>query len=101
MKAILRKPDSPETQLKKLTEAIRGGRAAVLVFKLPEDKEEFDTATKGMVMWCILWDFVEHFLKRKVLKGEHDYKTADEALKAVWDYIYEESRWSEFENLAS
>lgn len=45
-------------------------------------------ACRGSDYWDVLWDLTEGFLRRKVCKAEHDYKTADEALVAVWDEIW-------------
>jgi len=70
---------------------------AILEFDLPEDKDDLNQARNGNAYWCILWG-LEQFLRRKVHKGEHDYKSADEALKAVWDYLYMETDWGKYED---
>ena len=58
-----------------------------LTFDLPEETDNFNLAIRGRDYWNVLWDLTL-FLRRKVHKGEHDYKTADEALGAVWDEIW-------------
>ena len=61
---------------------------ATLKFNFPEDLNDFKMACRSSDYWRVLWDLTETFLRRKVSKGEHDYKTADEALEAVWDEIW-------------
>ena len=46
-------------------------------------------AEHGQDFYLVLCDLLEHWLKRKAQKGEHDFKTADEALVAVWDLARE------------
>jgi hypothetical protein len=60
----------------------------IIEFNLPEEEDELYLYMAGPRMYQVLWTLTEHFLRRKVNKGEHDYKTADEALQAVWDEIY-------------
>ena len=61
---------------------------AILEFNLPEEADGFKMAQRGFAYWNMLWELTEQFLRRKVHKGEHEYKTADEALGAVWDEIW-------------
>ncbi len=60
---------------------------ATLTFDLPEETNEFKLAVRGGEYWGVLWDLTAS-LRRKVNKGEHDYKSAGEALGAVWDEIW-------------
>ena len=43
---------------------------AILEFNLPEDKEEFDTASKGM-HWALLVWYIDQFIQNKI-KYEQD-----------------------------
>ena len=63
------------------------GPLTVMVFGRGNKNERY-LAEHGSDFWQVLWDFTEHFLRRKVSKGEHNYKTAQEALQAVNDKIY-------------
>ena len=51
--------------------------------------DELYLAEHGKDFYGVLWDLLEGYLRRKVNKGEHDFKTADEALEAVWDQARE------------
>ena len=47
---------------------------AILEFNLPEDKQDFDLATKGSKMYCTLWE-LDQWLRREVKhheRGEFD-----------------------------
>lgn len=57
-------------------------------FNLPEEHDEFMLALHGGDWYGVVWGLWEHFLKRKIHKGEHNFKTAEEALEAVGDEIY-------------
>lgn len=54
----------------------------------PEDDLQLRRAEEGERLNMLVWDFIHHFLSRKVRKGEHAYKTADEALEGVWEYLW-------------
>ena len=41
---------------------------AILEFNLPEDKEEFDTASKGMDWALVVWD-IDQLLRKKLKYG--------------------------------
>ena len=43
---------------------------AILEFNLPEDKEEFDAASKGMDWALLVWD-IDQFIRNKI-KYEQD-----------------------------
>ena len=43
---------------------------AILEFKLPEDKEEYDTASRGMDWAILAWD-IDQFIRNKI-KYEQD-----------------------------
>ncbi len=51
---------------------------AILKFNLPEDKEEFDTASKAMDWALLVWD-IDQFIRNKI-KYEQD---RDGALQLV------------------
>ena len=55
----------------------------ILEFKLPEDKEEFDTALKGMD-WALLVLDIDQFIRNKI-KYEQD---KDGILQLVRDRLY-------------
>ena len=48
-----------------------------------ENADALYCAQHGADFRSVLWELQEHFLRRKVNKGEHDYKSASEALEAV------------------
>jgi hypothetical protein len=56
---------------------------AILEFNLPEDKEEFDVASKGMAWALLVWD-IEQFIRNKI-KYEQD---KDGILQLVRDRLY-------------
>lgn len=60
---------------------------AILEFNLPEDKEEFENAVKGMNWALTLWE-LDNFLRNK-LKHGHDFHSIDGALEAVRTKLYE------------
>ena len=43
---------------------------AILEFNLPEDKEEFDAASKGMDWALVAWD-IDQLLRKKLKYEEH------------------------------
>ena len=55
---------------------------AILEFNLPEDKEEFDTASKGMDWALVAWD-IDDFIRNKI-KYEQD---RDGVLQLVRDEL--------------
>jgi len=56
---------------------------AILEFNLPEDKEEFDVASKGMDWALLAWD-IDQFIRNKI-KYEQD---KDGILQLVRDRLY-------------
>ena len=56
---------------------------AILEFKLPEDKEEYDTASRGMD-WALLVLDIDQFIRNKI-KYEQD---RDGILQLVRDRLY-------------
>jgi hypothetical protein len=60
---------------------------AVLRFKLPEDKEEFEVAAKSVDLYLALWD-LDQWLRGK-LKWDCEYKDAEEALDATRKHLNE------------
>jgi len=56
---------------------------AILEFKLPEDKEEYDTASRGMD-WALLVLDIDQFIRNKI-KYEQD---KDGILQLVRDRLY-------------
>ena len=56
---------------------------AILVFNLPEDKEEYDTASKGMD-WALLVLDIDQFIRNKI-KYEQD---KDGILQLVRDRLH-------------
>ena len=60
----------------------------IMIFDPIEDKDDLTFALKGKDYWGCLWD-LDCFLRRKVNKGEHDFKTADEALEATYNALYD------------
>lgn len=60
---------------------------AQLTYKLPEEKSDFNLASKSRD-WCgTLWD-LDNYLREK-LKYGNDFKSADEALESVREYLHE------------
>jgi len=64
------------------------GMEAVLRFPLPECQAEFEDAVNGSKWQGVMWDLLEGNLRRKLHKGEHNFKTPDEALEFVWDLAW-------------
>ena len=59
---------------------------AKLEFNLPEDKDEFNVASKAMDWALIAWDIEQHC--RDWIKYEnHEFKTIEEALQGVRDMV--------------
>ena len=56
---------------------------AILEFNLPEDKEEFDAASKGMDWAILAWD-IDEFIRNKI-KYEQD---KDGILQLVRDRLH-------------
>jgi hypothetical protein len=63
---------------------------AKLEFKLPEEQCEYKVAVQGGTWKSIVYD-LSMFL-RNSLKHGHTYKTADEALEAVKEFLWDECR---------
>lgn len=63
---------------------------ATLNFKLPEETPEYKDAIHGGDWKSIVYE-VSMFLRNK-LKHGHEYKTADEALEAVRDALWDECK---------
>ena len=55
---------------------------AILEFNLPEDKEEFDVASRGMDWALLAWD-MDQFIRNKI-KYEQD---SDDVLQLVRDKL--------------
>ena len=60
---------------------------ATLEFNLPEEQQDFYRASKGNEAFCALEDIRQPI--RDWLKHGHDFKTADEALEAVFALYHE------------
>ena len=61
---------------------------AILKFNIPEEDYEFRAAYDGMKWLCALHDMDEQL--RAWLKHGHGFKSADEALQAVRDWLRED-----------
>lgn len=61
------------------------GMEAVLRFPLPECRQEFEDAVNGGRWQSAMWELLEEELHRKVTKGEHNFKSPQEALSYVWE----------------
>ena len=59
----------------------------ILVFN-KDDESEYTLCVNGERYYLVLHDML-NFLRRKTLKQEHDFKTADEAIEATYDYLHE------------
>ena len=62
---------------------------AILEFNLPEDKEEFDAASKGMDWALTVWD-MDNILRDKLKHGElfpHARETLEEVRKTLNEMI--------------
>tara|TARA_Y100000310_G_scaffold76257_1_gene72717 strand:- start:16042 stop:16263 length:222 start_codon:yes stop_codon:yes gene_type:complete len=60
---------------------------AILEFELPEDKENFNVASKGMDWAIVAWELNQ--LLRNMMKYGHEYKDTDTALQYVKDALNE------------
>jgi hypothetical protein len=60
---------------------------AVLEFNLPEDAHDHMCAVKAHDWWVVCWDLDQKL--RGQLKHGHEFKTADEALQATRDLLWE------------
>ena len=63
---------------------------AILTFNLPEEESDFRLAVNGRDWYCAMWDIDNKI--RSWLKYGHEFKSADEALEAARDLIYDEIR---------
>lgn len=68
----------------------------ILKFNLPEETDDFKLAQLGSKMFCILWELVYKEIKNK-LKHGHSFKSADEALKYIRDFINDRINLDEVE----
>ena len=62
---------------------------AILEFNLPEDTEEYDTASKGMDWALIVWD-IDQLLRKKLKYEEHvrdTRNTLEELRKTLNDML--------------
>ena len=60
---------------------------AMLKFNLPEDKEEFEVASKGMDWALVAWDIDQQL--RNWIKYDHKFDDPIHALEGVRDYLNE------------
>tara|TARA_B100000949_G_scaffold203888_1_gene193201 strand:+ start:328 stop:549 length:222 start_codon:yes stop_codon:yes gene_type:complete len=58
---------------------------AILKFNLPEDKEEFDVASKGMDWALVAWDIDQQL--RNWIKYDYKFDDPIHALEEVRDYL--------------
>ena len=61
---------------------------AKLEFNLPEDKDEFNVASKAMDWALIVWD-IEQQCRDWIKYENHEFKTIEEALQGVRDMVQE------------
>ena len=61
---------------------------AKLEFNLPEDKDEFNVASKAMDWALIAWD-IEQQCRDWIKYENHEFKTIEEALQGVRDMVQE------------
>ena len=59
---------------------------AILKFNLPEDKEEFDVASKGMDWALVAWD-MDLLLRNKLKHGPRTHATHAELLEELRDRL--------------
>ena len=59
---------------------------AKLEFNLPEDKDEFNVASKAMDWALIAWD-IEQQCRDWIKYENHEFKTREEALQGVRDMV--------------
>ncbi len=55
---------------------------AILEFELPEDKEEFDAASKGMDWALLAWD-IDQMIRSLLKYHPEEYKTGEQALEHI------------------
>ncbi len=60
---------------------------AILKFNLPEEENEFKVATRASDYFCILFDLDQEM--RKFLKYGHKFKTVEEVMEYVRNFISE------------
>ena len=63
---------------------------AILEFNLPEDKEEYDTASKGMDWAVLAWD-IDQFIRNKI-KYEQDRDGILQLVRNELNFQMEEKR---------
>ena len=63
---------------------------AILKFNLPEDKEEFDTASKAMDWALLVWD-IDQFIRNKI-KYEQDRDGVLQLVRNELNFRMEEKR---------
>lgn len=68
---------------------------ATLKFTLPEEAEDFRLANQGGRFNATLHDIIANI--RNWRKHGHTFKTADEALDAVWDMLWQQCRDNEID----
>ena len=63
---------------------------AILKFNLPEDKEEFDAASKGMDWAILVWNIDQSIRSlAKNLESENEYKTGEQALEHIREKLHD------------
>ncbi len=63
---------------------------AILEFELPEDKEEFDAASKGMDWAIVAWDMEQYIRNRLKYQTEKlDTSSAKEELEFLRNQLHE------------
>ena len=63
---------------------------AILEFELPEDKEEFDAASKGMDWAIVAWDMEQYIRNRLKYQTEKlDTSSAKEELELLRNELHE------------
>lgn len=68
---------------------------ATLEFDLPEEKNEFILAQRGLDYWSVLWDLKTELQNKKDFA--HNFKDADECIEWVLDYLYDSINFDEVE----
>lgn len=60
-----------------------------MLFKMPEDKDEFTLANNGGKYWCALWDLSQHLRsEEKYCSEEWSLKAGDIAVSEIREYFY-------------
>lgn len=59
---------------------------AIIEFDLPEERTDFEKASKANEYHLALWDLNEQL--RSYEKYGHNFKTADEMLKAIRSHLF-------------